>query len=148
MALLTPSLTKLRTDTHPIQHTPRVQTYRKATGHGHTHRYPNPRRAHTLDIHQLQSLRAHIQHHLHTYTPLTNHQTRRSPRTRHGGRGGLHLPQETHITHPCPIHTNKNPCGECTSPVSSHTAPPCAAPCVANSPATAIWPVIAPLCLA
>jgi hypothetical protein len=48
---------------------------------------------------------AHTYNTKHTHTPLSHHQTRRPLRSRQCGRGGLHLPQKTLITHQCLTHT-------------------------------------------
>jgi hypothetical protein len=112
--------------------------------HSHT---PSPRRTHTYRCTNLKA-NAHTYNTNHTNTPLsqaTKHGALLARATADGADFTLH---KTH-THHSPMsnsHTNKNSCGACTTPASSHTTPPCAAPCVANSPATATWPATNPLC--
>jgi hypothetical protein len=90
---------------------------------------------------------AHTYNTKHTHTPLANIQARCPLRPRSGGRRRLLFPQKTHNTLKSNSPTNHNSCGESTTPASSHTTPPCDAPCVANSLAMATWPVNAPPCL-
>ena len=58
-----------------------------------------------------------------------------------------HITKHTQHSQISSTHTSKNSCGESTTPAFLLITPPCAAPYVANSLATATWPVTAPLCL-